>query len=283
MTDPVRHWPADGHVHSQFSWDAPFTSLTMACERAVQLGLPSLVFTDHLDFTARRIAAGVVPPKWQSAMLRDRILTPPPLDVQEYMEAVEGCRRMFPDLRILFGVELGEPHRHLQRVAAVLDTAKFDRVLASVHVLAEGEMFSTVDAGFDGERPDTVVRRYLSEVLRLVDSFDGYDALAHIDYAARFWLSTGSSGHQASDFEEEYRAVLARLAAKGKALEVNTRVPLSLDILRWWREEHGQAITFGSDAHRPDQVARRFAEATALATTAGFAPGRDPCDPWMRR
>ncbi len=42
-----------------------------------------------------------------------------------------------------------------------------------------------------------------------------------------------------------------------RALEISTVVPLHDTILRWWHEEGGDAVTFGSDAHDPSAVARR--------------------------
>ncbi len=64
--------PADAHVHSEWSWDyasdpASRGSMDRICERAVRIGLPAVVFTEHLDFDGR--ARGVpsshrrVPPK----------------------------------------------------------------------------------------------------------------------------------------------------------------------------------------------------------------------------
>ena len=38
--------PADSHVHSRWSWDAPHSSMQWACRYAVELDLPSIVFTD---------------------------------------------------------------------------------------------------------------------------------------------------------------------------------------------------------------------------------------------
>ena len=43
--------PADGHVHSEWSWDAPNGSMERTCARAVDLGLPAVAFTEHADFT----------------------------------------------------------------------------------------------------------------------------------------------------------------------------------------------------------------------------------------
>jgi hypothetical protein len=39
--------PADGHVHSQWSWDALAGSMEGTCARAAEIGLPALAFTEH--------------------------------------------------------------------------------------------------------------------------------------------------------------------------------------------------------------------------------------------
>ena len=75
--------------------------------------------------------------------------------------------------------------------------------------------------------------------------------------------------------------MLRALAASGRVLELNTASPLSsVSLLRWWAEEGGTALSFGSDAHLPWHVGARFREASAIAAAAGFRPGRDPSDFW---
>ena len=77
-------------------------------------------------------------------------------------------------------------------------------------------------------------------------------------------------------YEEEYRAVFRALAATGRALEVNTTSPLaSVDQVRWFHEEGGEAVSFGSDAHRPAAVGQQFDLAVDVVEAAGFRPGRD--------
>jgi histidinol-phosphatase (PHP family) len=44
--------PVDGHVHTEWSWDAPRGAMERTCARAVELGLPAVAFTEHLDRTA---------------------------------------------------------------------------------------------------------------------------------------------------------------------------------------------------------------------------------------
>jgi histidinol-phosphatase (PHP family) len=59
-------------------------------------------------------------------------------------------------------------------------------------------------------------------------------------------------------------------------------VPLSPTVLRWWHDEGGDAVSFGSDAHDPDTVARGFGTAAAMAEAAGFRPPNDPLRFWTR-
>ena len=42
--------PSDGHVHTEWSWDAESGSMEASCARAIELGLPSIAFTEHADF-----------------------------------------------------------------------------------------------------------------------------------------------------------------------------------------------------------------------------------------
>jgi histidinol-phosphatase (PHP family) len=126
------------------------------------------------------------------------------------------------------------------------------------------------------------MRAYLDETLRLAESTAPFAVLAHIDYPVRYWPADAGP-FDAAVFEDEYRAVLGALARSGRALEVNTAVPLPAAIARWWYEAGGEALTFGSDAHEPSEVASGFAAAATMAEAAGFHPGRYPHDLWRRR
>ena len=59
-------------------------------------------------------------------------------------------------------------------------------------------------------------------------------------------------------------------------------LPLDASILRWWHDEGGEAVTFGSDAHEPDAIAAGFHDAAAMADELGFRPGSDPFGFWPR-
>ena len=276
--------PPDGHVHTEWSWDAPAGSMERSCARAVELGLPSIAFTEHADFTTWVIDPDIkVRLRAQNAAraVPGGRFRPPPLDAAAYLASVQRCREAFPELRILSGTELGEPHWHEEQVKALLATGTFDRVLGSVHSL-ELDGTRVVDFLFDRAKPADLIRAYLAEALRLVKSAAPFAVLAHIDYPVRHWPKKAGPFDPAR-FEDEYRAVLDALARSGRALEANARVPLAPVIMRWWYEAGGEALVFGSDAHDPSAVARRFADLAAAAEAAGFHPGRHPHDFWRRR
>jgi histidinol-phosphatase (PHP family) len=276
--------PPDGHVHTEWSWDAAAGSMVRSCARAVELGLPAIAFTEHADFTGWIVAPAIrarMRPQNAARVGPDGRFRPPPLDAAAYLACVQRCREEFPGLRILSGTELGEPHWHEEQVKALLAAGTFDRVLGSVHSLEAGGT-RLVDFLFEGAEPADLVRAYLGEALRLAESTAPFAVLAHIDYPLRHWPE--NAGHfDPAAFEDEYRAVLGTLARSGRALEANAAVPLPPVIMRWWYEAGGEALAFGSDAHDPMAVARRFAVLAGGAEAAGFHPGRHPHDFWHRR
>ncbi|WP_219466425.1 PHP domain-containing protein [Nonomuraea rhizosphaerae] len=273
--------PPDSHVHSEWSWDALAGSMERTCERAVEIGLPSLAFTEHADFTPWSLGDDVeIPDAWRP-LVSGKVLTPPALDLDGYRACLERCRERFPALRILSGVELGEPHWHGHGAGELLARGEFDRVLASLHCLPVDGGYADLSNSYGDRSPGTVVRAYLAEVAAMIERFDGFEVLAHVDYPVRYW-PVGGEPYEPAAFEDDYRVVLRALAGAGKALEINTRVPLDPVVVRWWYEEGGQAVTFASDAHEPDLVAHGLVEASAMAGACGFRPGAHPYDFWRR-
>jgi histidinol-phosphatase (PHP family) len=279
--------PPDTHVHSEWSWDAMHGSMERTCERAVQLGLPSIAFTEHLDHTvwkATKTGLSGLPADHPVARFSDEEgrVRPPPFDVDGYLESLERCRTRFRSLRILSGLEVGEPHRHRQAVAAVLATAQFNRVVGSLHTLRSERGYEEPNELFGRRAAGEVVRDYLAELARLVLDSGDFSILGHIDYPLRYWPKT-CGPFDPLRFEEEFRHALSGIARQGRVLEISTVLPLHVVILRWWREEGGSAVTFGSDAHEPAELARNFVQAAAMAQAVGFHPTQDPFEPWRRR
>jgi histidinol-phosphatase (PHP family) len=272
-------FPADNHVHSEFSWDTGAdASMENTCRRAIDVGLPAVAFTEHVDFT--EWAEHDNPPVGAQVGTRKRVL---PVDVDGYLASIERCRDLFPELRILSGIEAGEPHLFAGSVAAVLGSGTFDRVLGSLHSVVHDGRLVYANHVFRSRPADGVVRDYFAELLRLVEGSDVFEVLAHCDYPRRYWPAAREGQYRESDFEEEYRTVFHALAASDRPLELNTSSPLaSATLMRWWHDEGGGAVSFGSDAHVPLRVGDKFDVAVDIVEAAGFRPGRDEYDFWRR-
>ena len=239
-----------------------------SCERALEIGLPAIAFTEHADWALVH--------KGQH-----------PVDIGGYLNAVERCRARFPNLRILTGVELGEPHLYPKETAEILAAGPLDRVLGSIHsIRLDGELLDASQfrdrAGLDFP---AAVREYFRETLAMVESGQPFETLAHLDYPKRYWPA-GVAPYQEEDYSGEIRAILKAAASTGRVLEVNTSRGHTLcpdiTVVRWWREVGGQAVQYGSDAHQPDKVAEGFAIATQMVEAAGFKPSPDPTGHWRR-
>ena len=273
--------PPDSHVHSQWSWDALAGSMEGTCQRAVEIGLPAVAFTEHADFTPWSLGPGEkIPGEWRQ-LVSDGVLTPPALDLDGYQDCLRRCRERFPGLRILSGVELSEPHWHSGRAAALLRDGGFNRVLAAVHSAPAGTGFTEISGLLPRPGPGPGPARLPGRNRRTDQPVRRLRGPRPHRLPGPPWPQDARPCDPC-EFQDEYRHVLRTLAGAGKVLEVNTKVPLHPQILTWWRQEGGQAITFASDAHDPAALAADFPDAAHLAEAAGFAVGHDPCGPWGR-
>ena len=191
-----------------------------------------------------------------------------------------------PELRILSGVEFGQPHIDADKARQLVDLSALDRVNGSLHTLPiSGESGAlrcepiTLYRQWPAER---VILEYLAETRRMINGSDRYEVLSHIDYAVRYWPAQQEGPFNPRIFEDVFRQVMRDLAGSGRALELNIGGPLRPWIPQWWSEEGGRAITFASDAHTTDALASNFYEAMAMAEHFGFRQGRQPEDLWTR-
>jgi histidinol-phosphatase (PHP family) len=279
--------PADAHVHSEWSWDAgsdPASPGLMrrACERAVRIGVPAIVFTEHLDLEdSWRVDPGDMGGHAEALVDDAGFVRLPRFDVDGYLEAIGRCRSEFPELRILTGVEFGQPHLWDSAASELLGSGLIDRVNGSLHMLPlEGARTEPVTL-YRHLDPDAVLWAYLEEVPRMVAGSDTFEVFTHIDYAARAWPVAEVGPFDPRRFEEGFRAAMRAIAESGRALEMNTRRLWSW-VPQWWSEEGGKAVTFGSDAHTADAVGAYFPEAVAMLESFGFREGSEPEAFWTR-
>ncbi|WP_243065055.1 PHP domain-containing protein [Humibacter sp. RRB41] len=279
---------ADAHVHSEWSWDAgsdPASAGSMhrTCERAIRIGLPAVVFTEHLDFEAAwRVDDGDIGEHAQKYVDDTGHVRLPSFDIGGYLDAIDRSRREYPELRILTGVEFGQPHLWDAKAAALLSSGAIDRVNGSLHMLPFVDGDRTEPTTLYRYRPaHEVMWAYLEEVPRMVAGSNSFAVFTHIDYAVRSWPAETSGPFDPRRFEEGFRAAMRSIAQSGRALEMNTR-RLWPWIPQWWSEEGGRTVSFGSDAHDADTLAANFPEAMAMLEYFGFRPGTRPEDFWTR-
>lgn len=271
--------PADDHVHSEFSYDTGAeASMLAACERAVALGLPSIAFTEHVELLEPG-SGDLLSCAGATLGYGDRVR---PLDLEAYLASIDDCRLRYPSLRVLSGVEAGQPHLFAASLGSLLAGGRFDRVLGSCHALVHDGRLIEVPTLFGLMPAQDAVRRYFAEVLAVVEGSGEFQVLAHVDFIGRYY-PRDLGRYDDAVYEDEYRTVFRALAGSGRALELNTKSRLaSLAQLRWWYEAGGAAVSFGSDAHVPWLVGDGFDDAAAMAEAAGFRPGRHPYDWWRR-
>lgn len=253
------------------------------CERAMRIGLPAIVFTEHLDFEDDwLVEGGDIGEHAQKYVDSTGHVHLPAFDADGYLAAVERCRHEFPELRILTGVEFGQPHLWDGNAADLLRGGAIDRVNGSLHMLPYRDGTRTEPTTLYRHEPaDEVMWAYLEEIPRMVAGSDSFQVFTHIDYAVRSWPVAVEGPFDPRRFEQGFRAAMRAIADTDRALEMNTRRLWSW-VAQWWAEEGGRAVTFGSDAHGPDALAANFPEAVAMLEHFGFQPGRRPEDFWTR-
>lgn len=232
----------DCHVHSHYSIDsaAPLDAL---CQGALANGLARLTISDHYDLNPRDEGYNY----FQS---------------EPFAMEFEQVRQRYADrLRLLKGLEFGEPHRYPDRLA-VVQAQNYDVILGSIHWV--GEYFAGAAQVFQRYTPRQFYEAYYREMLASIRS-DGFDILAHIDFPKRYLKIAVTD---LAILQE----VLAALVETGIALEINTSslrkgLPHSmpdLDVLHLYAEQGGVKITFGSDAHAPEEIGAGFDYAVGL-------------------
>lgn len=249
---------ADSHIHTSFSSDSD-TAPEAQIDRAIELGLTEMTFTDHydIDFPPGELDFLFDAPAYYREMLRLR-------------------ERYSSDIRINIGVELGlQPHltREVPSFAASLP---FDFIIGSTHVTRHIDPYEEEEF-IRGLTEEEAYRTYFEEELTNLKMFDCYDVAGHIDYVVRYGPNRNRfyTYDRYGDLIDE---ILRVLIAKGKGIEFNTagfKAGLGYghpmpDALKRYRELGGEIITLGSDAHTPDYLASEFERSAQMLRDAGF-------------
>jgi histidinol-phosphatase (PHP family) len=247
--------PPDYHLHTPLCRHAEGDPVEYAA-RAVARGLTEIGFSDH---------APLPEDDFDDWRMRGEQL-------DEYVAAVERARRATPQLRIRLGLEVDYLPGTEAWVRELAARHPWDYFIGSVHYVSrEWDIDNPAKrTRWEQQDPWEVWSAYAERLREAVES-GLFDLLGHLDLCKKF-------GHRPErDPTPLFRPVLEAAARRGTAVEINTAglrkecremypAPALLRLAR----EVGTPVTFGSDAHRPDEVGADFPAAVALARAAGY-------------
>ena len=250
----------DYHTHSRYSYDSQ-QSLEALAAAAEAAQVEELCVTDHIDLGYCSPEGNALP------------------DLADRHRAILALRQAHPGLVIREGIEIGDYPATRRQMLDFLRPFHLDYHLLSLHMVDGNDPY--YPSFFVGKERDAAYRRYAETLAAAVAAWDpaDYDALAHLGYVAKF-APYENKPFRHGDAPEAIDAVLRCLARNGKALEINTsslknspETMASRDILTRFRALGGELVILGSDAHAPEFVGYRLADARRLALDCGFRYG----------
>lgn len=258
---------ADYHVHSEYSDDSTYP-LEQVIRDAIGMGMDEICITDHVDYGIKKDwDAGEEIAYRGSQPLAN-------VDYPRYMAALRDMQSRYGDrIRIRVGLEFGIQTHTIPQFRALLTRYPLDFVILSIHQV-ENQEFWTQEFQ-RGRTQQEYNERYYEELLDVVQQYQGYSVLGHLDLITRYDEQGVYPFERVRPLVE---AILRRVIADGKGIEVNTsshRYGLtdttpSVAILQLYRELGGTILTIGSDSHAPAHLGTYIGEARALLRDLGF-------------
>ena len=247
--------PADYHMHTPLCHHASGEPVEYAA-RAVALGLTEIGFSDHSPMRQDNFD------EWR--MNFDKLA--------EYVEKVERARKEFPQLTIRLALEVDYLPGQEEWIRELAATYPWDYFIGSVHYVSQDWAIDNPSKLSEWKKRDAyeVWSVYFDWLTRAADS-GLFEIIGHADLPKKFGI------YPKQDCTPLFEKFLQAVARKNVAIELNTaglrkdckEIYPSPQIVRL-AKQHNVPITFGSDAHAPGEVGMNFAEAIALAHSAGY-------------
>ena len=247
--------PADYHMHTPLCRHATGEPVDYA-RRALELGLTEIGFSDH------------------SPMPQDDFDNWRMLDRQldTYVAKVRLAQETFPQLTIRLGLEVDYLPGHEKWIRQLAARHPWDYLIGSVHYVSESwDIDNPAKLSEWKERDAFEVWSLYFERLTQATKSNLFDIIGHADLPKKFGIRPAQSCRPL------YDTCLNAAARAGCAIELNTaglrkecrEIYPCHELLKLARKKM-VPITFGSDAHAPDEVGMNFAEAVTLARSVGY-------------
>lgn len=246
----------DYHMHCSFSDDST-TPMEDMIKQSIKLGLKEICFTDHVDYDLYHEPHDIG------------------IDYDKYFLEIDKFAKLYKDqISIKKGIEMGVQTQILDKCSKDIKEHDFDFVIASTHTINKLDLY--IGDYQKGKTQHEVYEGYYKNLLEIVNSFNDYSILGHLDLIKRY--SKKPSILPDNLFYEYIEAILKKVISDEKGIELNTScfrynlpdLTPSLDILRLYKKLGGQIITVGSDSHNPEQVAKNFELVHNLLREIGY-------------
>lgn len=247
--------PADYHTHTPLCRHASGEPTELAAQ-ALRVGLTEMGFSDHNpmpqdDFDNWRMRAS---------------------DLDNYVAKVDQARRDNPGLIIKLALEVDYLPGYEDWVRHLATRYPWDYLIGSVHYISADWAIDNPQqiAEWKLRDPLEVWTAYCDHLTQAAQS-GLFDIIGHADLCKKFCF------YPKGDTAALFRSFLHAAKEHELAIELNTaglrkdcrEIYPSLAILRLAAQE-GVPITFGSDAHAPEEVGLNLAQAVELARHAGY-------------
>ena len=253
----------DFHTHSDNSFDAE-SSVDEMCRAAISRGISAIAITDHCEAPYINLGENC---EFGSF---DRQIPKSVKDALAAKKKYEG------KLKVLCGVELGEPMHDPEQTAHALKYADFDFILASVHNLRNRDDFYYMD--YSKVDVDEILAEYFSELAETA-SFEHFDSLSHLTYPLRYIFERTGVFPDLTKHMSQIENIFNILIKNKKALEINvsglyqpikTTLPHQ-ELINLFHSMGGEYVTIGTDAHIADRVGVGIENGIHAAKKAGFS------------
>lgn len=244
----------DQHVHSYYSFDCE-ERIEKFLDAAEKYNLAYFILTDHYDFNF--LDKG----KDNDFSIIDR------------RKELDILQKQYPHIQILDGIEIGYKKSEEERILSTIHSHHFDLINLSVHDLNSIDYF--FPEYFTNSNIKDILNDYYAAQLEMVERFDDFDVLCHIDYAFKTAYKCDNS-ITIKDYEEYLIKIMQTLIKKDKSFELNIKVQDCLPIehtkylLSLYKKIGGKNLTLSSDAHTVDKYYANFDKYIQLIKEAGF-------------
>jgi histidinol-phosphatase (PHP family) len=229
----------DYHVHSTHSCDGKSSIIEM-CQKAVDLGLVEIGFSEHVDFDPSDEGFGF-------------------FDYKGYSRDLQKARQLFGGkLCIRKGVELDYQSRFEKQTRKWLQDKEFDFIIGSVHYvngkLINQQLLTTSSLAH-------VYAHYFDELIKSIRS-GLFGVVGHLDVVRNYAIPQRNE-QIAINYAAGIRTILKETINQGLYLEINSKPSLlsqgsimtpSEETIRKYVSCGGRLVSVGSDAHSTQEL-----------------------------